>query len=67
MSENLRIQVTVPQQVWNELTDGEDGLKTLRGLRDDGLLCLVEVEREDAMKQFGEYMNRPEGVNPDTA
>jgi len=40
-------EVTVPQQVWNELTDGEDGLETLRELRDDGLLHLVEVERSD--------------------
>ena len=40
-------EVTVPQQVWNELTDGEDGLEGLRELRDDGLLYLVEVERSD--------------------
>ena len=40
-------EVMVPQQVWNELTDGEDGLETLRELRDDGLLHLVEVERSD--------------------
>lgn len=40
-------EVTVPQQVWNELTDGEDGLEALRELRDDRLLHLVEVERSD--------------------
>ncbi|MFC3477003.1 DUF3368 domain-containing protein [Halobacterium litoreum] len=40
-------EVTVPQQVWDELTDGEDGLEALRALRDDGFLHLVEVERSD--------------------
>jgi len=40
-------EVTVPQQVWDELTDGEDGLEALRELRDDGFLHLVEVERSD--------------------
>ncbi|MDH5019711.1 DUF3368 domain-containing protein [Halobacterium rubrum] len=40
-------EITVPQQVWGELTDGEDGLEALRGLRDDGFLHLVEVERSD--------------------
>ncbi|WP_336037804.1 DUF3368 domain-containing protein [Halobacterium yunchengense] len=39
--------VTVPQQVWDELTEGEDGLEALRELRDDGFLHLVEVERSD--------------------
>ncbi|CDK38634.1 MULTISPECIES: DUF3368 domain-containing protein [unclassified Halorubrum] len=39
--------VTVPRQVWDELTDGQDGLEALRELRDDGFLHLVEVERSD--------------------
>jgi len=39
--------VTVPQQVWDELTDGEDGLEALRGVRDGGFLQLVEVEQSD--------------------
>lgn len=37
-------EITVPRQVWDELTDGEDGLEALRALRDDGFLRLVEVE-----------------------
>lgn len=45
-------EVTVPQQVWDELTDGEDGLEALRELRDDGLLHLVEVERSDLFVEF---------------
>lgn len=28
--------VTVPQQVWGELTDGQNGLEGLRTLREDG-------------------------------
>ena len=39
--------ITVPRQVWDELTDGQDGLEALRALRDDGFLYLVEVERSD--------------------
>lgn len=39
--------VTVPRQVWRELTEGNDGLEALRGLRDDGVLRIVEVERSD--------------------
>lgn len=39
--------ITVPRQVWRELTNGEDGLEALRALRDDGFLQLVEVERSE--------------------
>lgn len=39
--------VTVPRRVWRELTERNDGLEALRGLRDDGVLRLVEVERSD--------------------
>ena len=39
--------VTVPRQVWSELTEGSDGLEPLQGLRDDGVLRIVEVERSD--------------------
>jgi len=40
-------EITIPRQVWSELTDGEDGLEGLRELRDDGFLRIVEVERSD--------------------
>ncbi|MFB6202657.1 MAG: DUF3368 domain-containing protein [Halorhabdus sp.] len=40
-------RVTVPRQVWNELTDGEAGLTTLRELRTDGVLTVVDVERSN--------------------
>lgn len=40
-------EVTVPRQVWDELTDGEEGLEALRELREGGSLHLVEVDRSD--------------------
>lgn len=39
--------ITVPRQVWSELTNGEDGLEALRALRDEGFLELVEVEHSE--------------------
>ena len=39
--------VTVPRQVWNELTNGEAGLATIRELRNDEFLTVVDVERSD--------------------
>ncbi|QSG05458.1 PIN domain containing protein [Halapricum desulfuricans] len=38
---------TVPRRVWDELTEGEEGLEPLRELRDDNFLRIVEVERSD--------------------
>lgn len=40
-------EVTVPRRVWDELTEGEDGLDALHELRDDDFLRIVEVERSD--------------------
>jgi len=40
-------EITVPRQVWNELTEGKEGLEPLRELRDDSFLSIVEVERSD--------------------
>ncbi|QCC52440.1 DUF3368 domain-containing protein [Halapricum salinum] len=40
-------EIVVPRQVWDELTEGEEGLEALRELRDDTLLDIVEVERSD--------------------
>jgi predicted nucleic acid-binding protein len=39
--------ITIPTQVWGELTEGEDGLDVLRELRENGFLTTVEVERSD--------------------
>lgn len=39
--------LTIPEQVWSELTDGKDGLDALRELKESGFLRTVEVERSD--------------------
>ncbi|TQR21882.1 hypothetical protein C9J85_18365 [Haloferax sp. wsp5] len=37
--------ITIPRQVWDELTDGEAGVDTLRSLHDDEFLTITEVEQ----------------------
>ena len=37
--------ITIPSQVWDELTGGDSGLNSLRELREEGFLSIVEVER----------------------
>jgi predicted nucleic acid-binding protein len=37
--------ITIPSQVWDELTGGDSGLNALRELREEGFLSIVEVER----------------------
>jgi predicted nucleic acid-binding protein len=37
--------VTVPEQVWTELSEGDEGLAGLRELRESGFLTLVSVDR----------------------
>lgn len=39
--------IVVPEQVWDELLEGEDGLEVLRELRDRGFLTLEQIDRED--------------------
>jgi predicted nucleic acid-binding protein len=39
--------LTIPAQVWDELTDGDAGLDALRDLHDTEFLTVVEVERSD--------------------
>ncbi|MFB6178584.1 MAG: DUF3368 domain-containing protein [Halorientalis sp.] len=39
--------ITVPSQVWDELSEGERGLDSLRELREDGFVTVVAVERSD--------------------
>ncbi len=52
--------ITVPQQVWSELTEGEDGLDALRALRDDEFLRVVEVERSDLFVEVFHELDRGE-------
>jgi len=44
--------ITIPRQVWKELTDGEAGLDALRSLRDEGFLTVMEVERTDLFTEI---------------
>ncbi|MFP8951759.1 DUF3368 domain-containing protein [Natrialbaceae archaeon A-arb3/5] len=39
--------ITTPEQVWEELESGSDGLETLRSLREEGVLVVVPVEPSD--------------------
>lgn len=39
--------IKIPNQVWDEFTEGEDGLDVLRELRENGFLTTVEVEQSD--------------------
>ena len=44
--------VVVPEQVWDELMDGEDGVDRLRSVHDDGLLEIVTVEDTPLFAEF---------------
>jgi predicted nucleic acid-binding protein len=50
--ESQFLSITVPEQVWNELTEGEDGLDSLRNLRETELLSVVEVEQSDLFTEI---------------
>lgn len=39
--------VAVPEQVWDELEEGDEGLATLRASRDRGSLDVVPVEHDE--------------------
>ena len=52
--------LTIPEQVWSELTDGEDGLDALRELNESGFLRTVEVERSDLFVELFQRLDRGE-------
>ncbi|WP_336000543.1 hypothetical protein [Halorientalis halophila] len=39
--------IAIPEQVWSELTAGDDGLDVVRELRENGFLTVVEVAQSD--------------------
>ncbi|WP_324761213.1 DUF3368 domain-containing protein [Haloarcula sp. GH36] len=45
-------RLTIPIQVWDELTDGDAGLDALRDLRDTEFLTVAEVERSDLFTEI---------------
>ena len=44
--------ITVPSQVWEELTEGDSGLDSVRALRTDGFLTVVDVEESDLFTEI---------------
>lgn len=52
--------IHVPEQVWDELTDGEEGLAGLKELRSQGKLVLVSVERSDLYIEIGRELDAGE-------
>jgi predicted nucleic acid-binding protein len=52
--------ITVPEQVWDELTEGKDGLDSLQNLRETELLSVVEVEQSDLFTEIEHELDRGE-------
>ncbi|CCQ37652.1 uncharacterized protein Nmlp_3527 [Natronomonas moolapensis 8.8.11] len=50
--------VTAPEQVWDELAAGDDGLDDLRALRDGGFLELVPVEESSLFVELRRELDR---------
>jgi hypothetical protein len=44
--------VTVPERVWDELLDGEDGVDALRSIHDAGVLDIVTVNDSSLFVEF---------------
>lgn len=54
--------VTVPEQVWDELAAGEDGLDGLQSLRADGGLEIVTVPDTPLLAEFQRELDRGEAA-----
>jgi predicted nucleic acid-binding protein len=54
--------VTAPEQVWDELAAGDDGLDDLRALRDEGFLELVPVEESSLFVELRRELDRGEAA-----
>ena len=52
--------ITVPIQVWEELTNGDEGVDALRALRDNGFLTVVSVEQSDLFTEIFHELDRGE-------
>ena len=55
-------EVTAPYRVWDELTEGEEGLEALRELREDNFITVVEVERSDLFVEIFHELDRGEAA-----
>jgi len=54
--------VTAPEQVWDELAAGDDGLDDPRALRDEGFLELVPVEESSLFVELRRELDRGEAA-----
>jgi predicted nucleic acid-binding protein len=52
--------ITIPTQVWEELTDGEAALNALRDLREEEFLTIVEVAESDLFIEIRRELDRGE-------
>lgn len=49
--------IVVPEQVWREITEGEDDLDELQSLRDQGFLIRVKPGREDLYTEIAHELD----------
>jgi len=52
--------ITVPNQVWEELNDGDAGVDALRALCDNGFFTVVSVEQSDLFTEIFHELDRGE-------
>lgn len=52
--------ITIPTQVWEELTDGEAALNSIRDLRKEEFLTIVEVAESDLFIEIRRELDRGE-------
>lgn len=52
--------IVVPEQVWSELTAGEDGVAKLQSLHDDGTLEVVTVDETALFTEFRRTLDEGE-------
>ncbi|MFP4626458.1 MAG: DUF3368 domain-containing protein [Natronomonas sp.] len=54
--------VVAPEHVWNELTDGEEGLEELRTLRDEGVLSIDGLEEDELYVEIAHELDAGEAA-----
>ncbi|WP_216094812.1 DUF3368 domain-containing protein [Natrialba sp. SSL1] len=54
--------VVVPEQVWDELLDGGDGLEALQAAHDEGVFEIVSLEETPLVAEFRRNIDRGEAA-----
>ncbi len=54
--------VVVPDQVWDELLDGEDGVEALRAAHDESVIEIVSLEETPLVAEFRRNLDRGEAA-----